>query len=374
LVLDGLSDSQNKIIMKTAFLFSLLISFLLAGCGNSFYTEADYPKVLKIDSHVHLNSEKTFFEDQALKDKFKLITLNVDHSDSLSVKEQLKNALSEKQKFPQDVFYGATFYFDTAGWDTDNWSKIVISQLEKNISGGAVSVKVWKNIGMTVRDRRGKFIMMDDPKLDPVIDYIVKKGLPVTGHLGEPRNCWLPLNEMTVSSDSSYFARNTQYHMFLHPEYPSYADQINARDHILEKHPDLIFIGSHLGSLEWNVDELAKRLDKFPNMAVDLSARICHLQYQSAKDRERVRNFCIKYQDRLLYGTDLAESGTGNGEGLAKRIHETWLDDWKYFTSKDEMTSDKFRGKFEGLQLPKEVVDKIFSKNAIKWYKLDVGI
>ena len=357
--------------MKTNLFFSILISLMLAACGNNFYSEADYSKVLKVDSHVHLNSENSFFEDQAIKDNFRLITLNVDHSDSLAVKEQLKNALSAKQKFPRDVYYGATFYFDTAGWDSEKWSQQVISQLEKNISGGAVSVKFWKNIGMTVRDRQGKFIMVDDPKLDPVIDYIVKKGLPITGHLGEPRNCWLPFTEMTVTSDSNYFARNPKYHMYLHPEYPSYDDQIKARDHMLEKHPDLIFIGCHLGSLEWNVDELAKRLDKFPNMAVDMSARICHLQYQSAKDRKRVRDFCIKYQDKLLYGTDLEDNGTNNGEVLAKRIHETWLNDWKYFTSKDEMTSDKFKGKFEGLQLPKEVIDKIFSKNAVKWYKLN---
>lgn len=356
--------------MNTSLKFSIIILSFLTACSNNFYTEGDFPRVLKIDSHVHLNSETTYFEDQAVKDNFKLVTLNVDHSDSLAVKEQLKNSLLAKQKYPKDVFYGATFYFDTAGWDSKDWSDKVIAQLKRNIEGGAISVKVWKNIGMTVRNRSGKFIMIDDPKMDPVMDYIAGKGLPVTGHLGEPRNCWLPLGEMTVSSDSSYFSRNPQYHMFLHPDYPGYEDQINARDNMLKKHPNLLFIGAHLGSLEWNVDELAKRLDMFPNMAVDMSARICHLQYQSAGNRERIRNFCIKYQDRLLYGTDLADNGTSNGTGLMKRIHETWLEDWKYFTTKEEMTSAKFRGKFTGLQLPKEVVDKIFSKNAIKWYKL----
>ena len=62
--------------------------------------------------------------------------------------------------------------------------------------------------------------MIDDPAIEPVINFIISKNLPITGHLGEPRNCWLPLNEMTVSGDSSYFAENPQYHMFLHPEYP----------------------------------------------------------------------------------------------------------------------------------------------------------
>jgi len=225
---------------------------------------------------------------------------------------------------------------------------------------------------MTVRDRNGKFIMVDDPGLVPVINYIKSKGIPVTGHLGEPRNCWLPLAEMTVSGDSNYFFQNPKYHMFLHPEYPSYEDQINARDNLVRKNPDLTFVGCHLGSLEWNVDSLAARLDRYPNMAVDMSARICHLEFQSAKDRDRVRNFIIKYQDRLLYGTDVGYRGSSNPEEFQKRMHKEWSEDWKYFATDSEMTTEQFEGKFRGLKLPKEVVDKIYSKNAIKWYKLPV--
>lgn len=77
-------------------------------------------------------------------------------------------------------------------------------------------------------------------------------------------------------------------------------------------------------------------------------------------------------QDRLLYGTKVGYSGSNDPGKFKKQMQETWLDDWNYFTSKDEMTSGKFRGKFTGLQLPKDVVDKIYSRNAIKWYKLDV--
>ncbi len=63
---------------------------------------------------------------------------------------------------------------------------------------------------------------------------------------------------------------------------------------------------------------------------------------------------------------------TLNPEEFKKRMHETWMDDWKYFTTNKEMTSDKFRGKFTGIQLPKEVVNKIYSENAIRWYKLNI--
>jgi hypothetical protein len=358
--------------MKIRHALFLIVSFVFSGCQQDYYSLSDFGSVPKIDTHVHLSSDKGYFEDQAIKDNFLLITLNVDHSDSLSVEQQTVAAIKLVDKYPGRVFYGATFYFDTAGWGTDNWSKKVINKLDKNLAGGAVTMKIWKNLGMTVRDKNGRFIMVDDPGLKPVIDFLISKNLPITGHLGEPRNCWLPLGEMTVNSDSSYFAENPQYHMFLHPEYPSYEDQISARDHMLELHPDLKFIGCHLGSLEWNVDELAKRLDKFPNMAVDMSARICHLEYQSSKDRNKVRDFCIKYQDRLLYGTDLSDGDAADRDKLSGWIHDTWIDDWKYFTSEETMTSDKFRGTFNGLKLPKNVIRKIYYDNPVRWYNLKV--
>jgi len=343
----------------------------LTGC-KQYYSEEDFSSVLKVDSHIHINSDDGVFEDQAAADNFILITLGVDHGDSANLWSQHDYAVRTVQKHPGRVFYGPTFLFDTAGWGSTEWTLNTMTDISNGLTDGGITVKIWKNIGMTVRDRNGKFIMVDDPELDDLFRYLSQEKIPVTGHLGEPRNCWLPLDQMTVSSDSNYFARNPQYHMFLHPEYPSYEDQIKARDNFLEKNPDLTFIGCHLGSLEWNVDSLALRLDKYPNMAVDMSARICHLQYQSAKDRERVRKFIIRYQDRLLYGTDEGYSGSNNPDGFKKSMHETWIDDWKYFTSDSELTSSRFKGTFTGLKLPQHVIDKIYSENAIKWYKLKI--
>jgi hypothetical protein len=76
--------------MKTlaAFFTAALVPF--TGCQKNYYTSEDFKSVLKIDSHVHIGSDKGFFEDQALKDNFKLITINVDHSDSASVVQQLE--------------------------------------------------------------------------------------------------------------------------------------------------------------------------------------------------------------------------------------------------------------------------------------------
>jgi predicted TIM-barrel fold metal-dependent hydrolase len=137
---------------------------------------------------------------------------------------------------------------------------------------------------------------------------------------------------------------------------------------MLAKHPHLTVVGAHLGSLEWNVDELAKRLDKFPNFAVDMAARIVHLEHQSIKNRDKVRDFMIKYQDRLIYGTDDEASSKSNQAAKNKALHEGRVDDWKFFTSDEEMTSKDFPGKFTGLQLPKQVVNKIYYDNAKKWF------
>lgn len=353
---------------------SLLLSVFLISCQNWFYTEKDFASIQKVDSHVHIYSDDGFLEAAAEADNFVLITINVDHPPPPDIRTQYNYAVNSVKNHPGKVFYAPTFFFDTTGFGSAEWTRNTISQLNQNISDGAVAVKVWKNIGMGVRDRSGKLIMIDDPRLDSLFEYIKNRNLPVTGHLGEPKNCWLPLNQMTMRSDSNYYSRHPEYHMFLHPDFPSYDDQIRARDNLLKKNPDLTFIGCHLGSLEWNVDSLAARLDRFPNMAVDMSARVCHLQFQSAKDRYRVRNFCIKYQDRLLYGTDLVYNGAGkNPESFKKRMHDLWLDDWKYFATDLEMTSTKFNGKFYGLELPKKVVNKIYRENAKKWYKLKIS-
>ena len=359
--------------MKTQTLFCSLAfaasAFIFASCQpkEEYYTEADYFKVPKIDAHVHILTTDPSLQKHCQDENLKLITINVNASEN--VKTQHDTAVSLIKKYPGEIYYLATFAFDTAVWNGNDWEQKTIDELENNISGGATGVKFWKNIGMTERDRAGKFVMVSNSRFDPVISYIEKKGLPLTGHLGEPRNCWLPVDSMTVANDKNYFANHPEYHMYLHPDYPSYADQLIAMDSMLTKHPNLKFIGCHLGSREWSVDELAKTLDRFPNMVVDLAARICHLQYQSAKDKNKVRNFLIKYQDRILYGTDIGYSGKPDN-GFYAEIHATRLKDWNYFTSSQEMETKEVNTPFTGLHLPKEVVNKIFYLNATKWYKI----
>ena len=336
------------------------------------YSLGDFETVDKIDTHIHVSTNRDVFVEQAKRDNFKLLNIVVDLSKGKEfVEEEYAYRLDQKTRHPES-FEMATA-FSIKEWDDPNWLDYTLAWLKKNIDEGAIAVKVWKNVGMVFKDSTGQLVMVDNPKLDTIFKFLSDRKIPVIGHLGEPKNCWLPLEEMSVNNDRVYFKEHPQYHMHKHPELPSYEDQIAARDRMLEKNPHLIFVGAHMGSLEWSVDELAKRLDKFPNMSVDLAARIGQVFAQTIENREKVREFFIKYQDRILYATDLADEGNDDPEVLKKDMHDTWILDWQFFVTDDIMTSDRVNKEFRGLKLPREVVDKIYYGNARKWLRMFPG-
>jgi len=333
---------------------------------SEFYTAEDFNKVEKYDTHVHINVDDTTFIQQAKEDKFRLLTVNVYSGTTSDIEGKERIALSLIKAYPDRLAYLTAFTLQ--GWGSEDWQSNTIAYLKDSFEKGAIGVKIWKNLGMELRDKSGKFVMIDDPRVDPILDFIEKNDVTLLGHLGEPRNAWLPVEQMTVLGDKRYFSEHPQYHMYLHPEYPSYEDQINARDNMLEKHPNLRFVAAHLASLEWDVDELAKRLDKFPNMAVDMAERICHLQFQSVKNWQKVHDFFIKYQDRIVYSTDMGVRTDSDLSALRKRAHETRISDWQFFVTNDKMNVSDFKESFKGLKLPREVVDKVYRTNAEKWF------
>ena len=341
------------------------ISFTPATAAT-YYSIDDFVTVEKYDTHVHINVDDTTFIKQAKADNFRLLTVNVNPAYYPPIEEQQSIAVRLIKAFPKQIAYATTFSLDN--WDSDEWQEKQLAYLKESFDKGAIAVKVWKNVGMELRDKNGKFVMIDNPRFDPLFDYLTKNNIPLIGHLGEPKNAWLPLEQMTIKGNQSYFGKHPEYHMYLHPDYPSYDELMQARDHVLQKHPGLQFIGAHLGSLEWSTEQLAQRLDKFPNMAVDMAARISHLQLQAVTDYEKVRNFFIKYQDRLIYATDLEAGGKIDAPQLEKRIHDSWIRDWQFFVSDAMMHSSAFDAEFKALKLPKSIVDKIYRSNAERWF------
>jgi hypothetical protein len=355
-------------------LYFLIMLCLLTTCsrrnGNeAYYGIDDFEKVEKVDVHVHIGTERDAFVEQARKDNFKLLTIVVDHSAGRQdVREQFNHCMMQANEHSGDI--ACITAFSMKEWDEQDWTQQTLAWIDSCLVAGAIGLKVWKNIGMVQRDKDSTLVMIDHPKFDTIFSVLTRREIPVVGHLGEPRNCWLPVAEMTTENDKTYFTNNPQYHMYNHSEMPSYEEQIAARDRMLEKNPELIFIGAHLGSLEWSVDELAKRLDQFPNMSVEMAARMGQLFYQTRGNREKVRDFFIKYQDRLLYGSDMGDTGSTSKTELQQGMHNTWLRDWQYLVTDDVMKNDLIEGDFQGLQLPQKVVDKIYRENAQKVFSV----
>ncbi|WP_211260658.1 amidohydrolase family protein [Pseudoxanthomonas dokdonensis] len=328
------------------------------------YSTEDFAKVRKFDAHVHANSVDPAFLQQAHEDNFELLSINVDYPDFPSIERQHDIALRFASQDPQYFHWATTF--SMKGFGQPGWRQRTEAGLDKAVAEGARAVKVWKNIGMVEKDAQGRLIMIDDPGLAPVAEHVRALGVPLIAHQGEPYNCWLPLNEMTTNNDREYFAKHPQYHMYLHPEQPSYEDLMGARDRFVAAHPKLRFVGAHMASLEYDVDRLGRFLDRFPNATVDLAARMSQVQYQSNRDREKVRDFFIHYQDRLLYGTDLTQAEDADPAEFKREAHTAWLSDWRYLATGETQHIDVLEADAPGLALPREVIDKIYYRNAVR--------
>lgn len=320
-----------------------------------------------IDAQVHLNTVSPEKMEKALELNASFLSINTNIPFFESIEKQEKVILDLQKKYPGRIQYITSF--DFRDWGKDSFATSAINQIKRGLSNGAVGVKIWKDVGFELHDEKGDFVMIDNPIFDPIFEYLVENDILLLGHQGEPRNCWLPLEEMTVDSDRNYFSEHPEYHMFLQKEYPTYEEQMQARDNMLKKFPKLRYVALHLFSMEWSIDEVAKRLEQFPNTLTDVAERVCHLQLQAKENWEAVRDFCIKYQDKIMYGTDVIDDGNISGEDIAERFELLWKFHYKFFATDEILEAPEFRGKFKGLNLPKDVVEKIFYTNAKKTYQ-----
>ena len=334
-----------------------MINLISCSSPESYYSTDDFEKVPKIDAHFHYLSFDESYLKYAMAHNFRLLT-PIWEGEEVPIDIQFRLADSIQNMFPEHYAFFASFPTDSI--NNEGFAEKTIEHIRRSLESGAAGIKIWKNIGMVLKYPDGRYIMVDHPVFEPVFKFLENNNIPVIAHLGEPKDCWLPFEEMTDPGDVSYYRNNPQYHMYYHTDVPSYAKQIEARDNLLIKHPKLDFTGAHLGSLEWSIDELADRFDKFPNMKVDLAARMFHLQYQSARDYDHVRSFFIKYQDRIIYGTDNEVHDLPGVEAaeIAERLGRVWKANWMYLAT-DSVIND-----IRGLKLPSMVIDKIYFENA----------
>jgi len=363
------TEAMNRRIFlkKSAGYAALLgLSPLLVGCRKGYYTAADFVGAPKADAHFHYDTTDEAYLEYSNSLGMHLLSINVDGGGSID--KQLEIVVALRNKYPGKLDFLGTFSVDDFG--KDSFADQAIARIERCMNLGAKGIKIWKNIGMVLQDEQGQYVMADHPAFAPVFTYLEKQGIPLTAHLGEPKSCWMPYEQMEVKGDANYYRQNPQYHMYQFPALPSYEDQIVARDHLLDRYPKLVFVGAHIGSQEWSLDEVAKRFDAYPNFYVDLAARMVYLYLHSVHDRQKLLSFLTTYQDRILYGSDIgiSQRNPDRREQQYANMKEAWLEQWRFLATDDRIPSNHFTSEsapkeLEGLQLPRKIVDKIFYDN-----------
>jgi predicted TIM-barrel fold metal-dependent hydrolase len=253
--------------------------------------------------------------------------------------------------------------FDPFQFGQPDFPASAIRELDRGFANGAVAVKIWKNVGMELKDRNGHYVMPDNPAFKQIFKDIESHRRTLIAHVAEPDEAWLSPDPKGL--DYSYYAQNPIWYMYRHPEAPKKEQILAARDHLLQQYPGLRVVGAHLGSMEDNLAQLAEHLDRYPNFAVDTAARVPHLVVQPS---DKVRAFILKYQDRILYATDLEFLKDEAPQDAITEWEDQYVQDWRYFATGDVF--DYSGHKVRGLALPEAVLRKLYHANAVHWIRV----
>lgn len=344
---------------------TLLAGFKISAAESQSTTEDQALKSLSalrpIDVHVHVFKTDPAFQAMLEKLNLKLINILV-MDDTLSYRKELQPQVDDAWKLVHSSkgHVSLCTTFDPYKFNGSTFPKEAIQQIERDFKDGTIAVKIWKNIGMEIKDAKGNYIMPDDPKFGPIYATIQKRGRTLMSHVAEPDVAWGPPDP----SDPvwSYYKENPQWLVGGKEGFPAKSTILEARDHILQQNPKLRMVGVHLGSMEKDLDGIASRFDRYPNFAIDTAAR---MEYLMLIPPEKVTAFLLRYQDRVLYGTDLDMTADANVDETVKSWLETYARDWRYFAT-DE-TFELNGKKVQGLKLPNPVLRKIYHSNALHW-------
>jgi hypothetical protein len=314
-----------------------------------------------IDVHVHVFKIDSGFQKMLEQLNLKLMDILVmdsTHPYRKSLQQQIDDAQALVRSSGGHVALCTTF--DPYKFESASFSADAIKQIDHDFANGALAVKIWKNIGMEIKDSSGQYILADDPKFEPIYKNIASHGKTLMSHQAEPDVAWGPKDESDPSW--SYYKENPQWYVADRPGFPSKQRILEARDHVLANNPQLRMVGVHLGSMERSLDDIASHLDKYPNLAIDTAAR---MEYLMLMPPEKVSAFLIKYQDRVLYGTDLDVLPDASLSDTLQEWRSRYARDWKFLATSETLN---IRGKqVHGLSLPQPVLQKIFHGNAIRW-------
>ncbi|HLX74454.1 MAG TPA: amidohydrolase family protein [Terriglobales bacterium] len=312
-------------------------------------TPIERAKFPVIDVHNHINDAMGIDEHVAPEQVIKVMNaVNVRTVVILTGqwREKLQKVVDEMVK----PYPGRFMVFTQIDYSKIDDPKAMVADLDDAVRRGARGLKVLKDLGLQDRDKSGKLIPVDDPRLDPVWEECGRLGIPVAIHVTDPEAFFHPIN-----------GENERYEELIeHPDwsfydhgFPSKEEVMAQRDHMFAKHPHTTFIALHVANWPENLDYVSQLLDRLPNVMTEFGAREAELGRQP----RRAREFFLKYQDRILFGTDSPPSLE------MYRNYLRWLEtDDEYFDYYGY--PGQGRWKIYGMKLPDPVLPKVYHRNA----------
>jgi hypothetical protein len=255
--------------------------------------------------------------------------------------------------YPERVVVFSGLEYAAFARDKD-FGKTLVRNLRAAVEAGARGLKVWKPLGLTIRDITGQLVAPNDPRLDELWATAGKLKVPVLIHVADPVAFFRPLDRFNERWDELH--AHPDWH-FYGPAFPSFETIIEQLADLVMRHPATTFIGAHVGCYAENLRWVGALLDRCPNFYVDISARLAELGRQPYTTRD----FFLAHRDRILFGTDIPPSVD------SYRIYYRFLETRdEYFNYGLEDIPRQGRWMIYGLDLPDDVLRRVYYDNAAR--------
>lgn len=319
-----------------------------------------------IDIHEHLgklvlgDDYKNLYNLNDFKQE--LETLNIHHIVNLDGVwgTEMDDMLNHTQAMSSQLT--SFVWIDVSKIDDPDFSEKVKAHLYDAYAKGARGIKMWKVISLNQKDKSGNYIRTDDERLNIVYKTASELNIPILIHIADPVAFFLPVDntneryeELNENPDWS-FGKEGQY---------TFKELMDMQDSMIRNNPETKFIVAHFGSYAENLKHVAQRLDQFPNMYIDIAARIAELGRVPYSSRE----FFIKYSNRILYGTDCTPLNLDLHKKYF-RFLETFDEYFEYQEEGEHAGQGRWR--IYGIGLPDEVLKDVYYRNACKLLNLDI--
>jgi predicted TIM-barrel fold metal-dependent hydrolase len=249
-----------------------------------------------------------------------------------------------------------------------NYPQMQADAIEAAARAGAKGLKIVKSLGLYLRGQitEGPLVKVDDRRFDPMWEACAAHDLPVAIHVADPEAFFLPIDctnerwdELGHHPDWSFYGR----------DFPSFQEIMEARDRVYARHPKTQFLSLHFGHDAENLAFVGESLDRFPNMTVELGARIGELGRQP----RTARRFFERYQDRILFGTDAVPPP--EGEKYPQQVFKDELFEiyYRFLETEDEYfdyapapVPPQGRWRIYGIGLSDQILKKVYHDNAVR--------